>query len=72
MSREVIHLRGSGGAVWEMTLPLHEQIAKRYEAGELTRVNADGSPWAEPGEAPAPRKPRSRAKAAEADGGSAG
>lgn len=72
MSREVIHLRGSGGAVWEMTLPLHPVMARRYQAGELTRVNADGSPW-DGEQEPAPRKPRSRAKAAEADGdGSAG
>ena len=60
---EVIHLKGQGGAVWEMTLPLHPDMAKRYEAGELARVNPDGSPYSE--DAPKPRSRRSKAGPAE-------
>jgi hypothetical protein len=56
---DVIHLLGEGGAVWKMTLPLNPHIAKRYEAGDLVRVNPDGSLYEEP----APR--RRRAKNAE-------
>lgn len=66
MSQEIIYLLGGGGAVWEMTLPLHPVIAKRYEAGEMRRVNPDGSPWTGDEQ---PRKPRSRPKAATADDG---
>lgn len=55
---EVIHLRGEGGAVWEMTPPLEPDIAKRHAAGELVRVNPDGSEWSE-----VSPKRRSRAKA---------
>lgn len=58
---ETIYMRGRGGAVWEMTLPLPEYIAKQYEAGDLVRVNQDGSPFTE--DAPKPRS--RRAKAAE-------
>jgi hypothetical protein len=57
---EVIHVLGEGGAVFEMTLPLHPAIAKRYEAGDIVRVNPDGSLYTED-EPPAPRR-RTRAK----------
>lgn len=61
-----IHVRGSGGAVWEMTLPLPEYIRKQYEAGELVQVNPDGSPYGET----VPRKRRgSRAESGEAPAG---
>lgn len=43
---ETIHVRGEGGAVFTMDLPLPEGIAERYERGLLARVNADGSPYA--------------------------
>ncbi|MCY0961567.1 hypothetical protein [Streptomyces sp. H27-H5] len=41
---ETIHVRGEGGAVIAMDLPLPEAIAERYASGLLVRVNADGSP----------------------------
>ncbi|MFD7429048.1 hypothetical protein ACFV6Z_18675 [Streptomyces sp. NPDC059818] len=43
---ETIHVRGEGGAIFAMDLPLPEGIAERYERGLLVRVNADGSPYA--------------------------
>lgn len=45
---ETIHVRGEGGAVIEMALPLPEGIADRYARGLLKRVNADGSPYTGP------------------------
>ncbi|MEU1194928.1 hypothetical protein ABZ446_01735 [Streptomyces sp. NPDC005813] len=42
---ETIHVRGEGGAIFTMDLPLPEGIAERYESGQLVRVNADGSPY---------------------------
>lgn len=42
---EMIHVRGEGGAILTMDLPLPEGIAERYERGQLTRVNEDGSPF---------------------------
>ncbi|AWL39669.1 MULTISPECIES: hypothetical protein [unclassified Streptomyces] len=43
---ETIHVRGEGGAILTMDLPLPEGIAERYERGLLPRVNADGTPYA--------------------------
>ncbi|MEV1006125.1 hypothetical protein [Streptomyces sp. NPDC049881] len=45
MSGERIYVRGEGGAVFPMDLPLPEPIADRLAAGQLTRVNRDGSPY---------------------------
>lgn len=42
---ETIHVRGEGGAVFAMDLPLPEGIAQRYERGLIKRVNPDGSPY---------------------------
>lgn len=42
---ETIYVRGEGGAVIAMDLPLPEGIAERYERGQLRRVNPDGSPY---------------------------
>ncbi|MBD0838790.1 hypothetical protein [Streptomyces sp. TRM68416] len=42
---ETIHVRGEGGAVFTMDLPLPEAIAERLERGHLVRVNADGSAY---------------------------
>lgn len=56
---ETIHVRGEGGAVIAMDLPLPEAIAERYERGFLVRVNPDGSPYMgapAPVQAPAPAK----------------
>lgn len=43
---ETIHVRGEGGVIFAMDLPLPEGIAERYERGLIVRVNADGSPYA--------------------------
>ncbi|GGV13611.1 hypothetical protein [Streptomyces spectabilis] len=43
---ETIYLRGEGGGIHAMDLPLHESIQQRLERGQLRRVNADGSPLA--------------------------
>ncbi|MFJ2707847.1 hypothetical protein ACIO3R_32305 [Streptomyces sp. NPDC087428] len=43
---ETIHVRGEGGHIFAMDLPLPEGITDRYERGLLVRVNADGSPYA--------------------------
>ncbi|MFI6334136.1 hypothetical protein [Streptomyces sp. NPDC050535] len=40
---ETIHVRGEGGAIFAMDLPLPEGIAERYERGLLVRVHSDGS-----------------------------
>ena len=46
---ETIHVRGEGGAIIAMDLPLPEGIAERFESGLLTRVHSDGTPFhAEP------------------------
>lgn len=45
---ETIHVRGEGGVVWAMTLPLPDGIAQRLASGALTRVNEDGSPYEQP------------------------
>jgi hypothetical protein len=42
---DTIHVRGEGGQIIEMTLPLPEPIADRLTKGQLRRVNADGSPY---------------------------
>ncbi|MFZ3494619.1 hypothetical protein ACODT5_15570 [Streptomyces sp. 5.8] len=44
---ETIYLRGEGGAIHAMDLPLHESIADRYARGQLVRVHQDGSPFTE-------------------------
>lgn len=59
---DVIHVRGEGGAVWEMTVPLHPVLQKRYDAGELVRVNRDGSAWS--GQERPAQKPRPKRKPA--------
>lgn len=45
---DTIHIRGEGGTVWEMDLPLSPDLQKRLNAGHVTRVNPDGSRFAEP------------------------
>jgi hypothetical protein len=51
---ETIHVRGEGGGIHAMDLPLPEAIAERLTKGLLTRVNADGSPYAPEGPAKEP------------------
>lgn len=48
---ETIHVRGEGGQIIEMSLPLPEPIADRLAKGHLRRVEPDGSPY---GGRPAP------------------
>ncbi|MFC8494715.1 hypothetical protein ACFUJU_28765 [Streptomyces sp. NPDC057235] len=48
---KTIHVRGEGGAVIKMDLPLPESIQERFDRGLIRRVNADGSPYSA---APAP------------------
>lgn len=40
---DTIHVRGEGGSIFELGLPLHETIEDKLRVGTLTRVNADGS-----------------------------
>jgi hypothetical protein len=57
---ETIWLRGEGGALLTVSLPLHFSLQDRLDKGELQRVSRDGSPWLEPpaGEAePQPEPP---------------
>ena len=42
---ETIHVRGAGGSIFALDLPLHEAIEDQLIKGSLTRVNADGSPY---------------------------
>jgi hypothetical protein len=44
---ETIHVKGEGGSVFQMTLPLQPDIAHRLSRGHLRRVNEDGTPWLE-------------------------
>lgn len=45
---DTVHIRGEGGTVWEMDLPLSPDLQKRLDAGHVTRVNPDGSRFDEP------------------------
>jgi hypothetical protein len=57
---DTIHVLGEGGVVFEMALPLHEAIQGRLDAGELRRVNADGTPYVEVAEKV--KRPATRAR----------
>lgn len=46
-AQETIHVRGEGGGIHEMALPLPEAIKGRLDSGQLTRVNPDGSAYVE-------------------------
>lgn len=59
---ETIYVRGEGGAVIAMDLPLPEAIAERYERGHLVRVHSDGSPYYAAG-APAAAAPATQGSA---------
>lgn len=60
---ETIHVRGEGGSVIAMDLPLPDGIRQRFERGLIQRVNADGSPFTG---APAPARVSAPAGAPEA------
>lgn len=55
--QETIHVRGEGGSVFELGLPLGESIADRLTRGHLTRVNADGTAWTGDAEPAVPAPP---------------
>lgn len=42
---ETIYVRGEGGGIHAMDLPLPESIQQRLARGQLTRVNKDGSTY---------------------------
>lgn len=50
---ETVYVRGEGGSVIAMDLPLPEAIADRLTKGQLRRVNADGSLYAPADDDPA-------------------
>ncbi|MFF7982286.1 hypothetical protein ACFZDK_24680 [Streptomyces sp. NPDC007901] len=45
---ETIYVRGEGGGIHAMDLPLPEPIQERLTKGMLQRVNEDGSPYTAP------------------------
>lgn len=63
-----IHVRGEGGMVIKMDLPLPDHIEHRLKGGHIRRCNEDGSAWRpEDGEVGAPptKAPGARASKAE-------
>jgi hypothetical protein len=44
---ETWFIRGEGGGIYEMSLPLHEVIAHQLLKGYSKRVNADGTDYVE-------------------------
>lgn len=42
---QTVHIRGEGGQVIAMDLPLPEAIQQRLDLGALRRVNEDGTPY---------------------------
>lgn len=76
MAAETAFYRGEGGVVWQMDLPLSDNMREKVTKGYLTRVaNEAGDPYVEPaapdsGETPPPpgppavaRPPQSASKA---------
>jgi hypothetical protein len=67
---ETIHLRGEGGGIHAMDLPLPEPIEERLRKGMLQRVNEDGSLYTEPSDddqVPAPPLTEPARSASKAD-----
>jgi len=65
---ETIYVRGEGGTVFEMDLPLPEGVEQRLEAGAIVQVNPDGSPLTAPAEdAPAGRPSKGASQVAWAE-----
>lgn len=57
---ETIYVRGEGGGIFAMDLPLPEAIADRLTKGLIRRVNEDGSPYTEAPPAPSEPEPSSQ------------
>jgi len=51
---ESIYVRGEGGSIIMMDLPLPEAIQLRVDAGAIVRVNEDGSAWSDSVPEPTP------------------
>ena len=49
-----VWMRGEGGSVIKMDLPLPEAIQQRVDAGMIVRVNEDGSAWSDSTPEPTP------------------
>lgn len=49
---ETAHYLGEGGVPWEFDLPLTEVLQEKVTKGYLRRINADGSQYIEPVDAP--------------------
>jgi hypothetical protein len=56
---ETIYVRGEGGGIHAMDLPLPEPIEERLRKGMLARVNEDGSPYTGDDEESRPLVPES-------------
>jgi len=63
---ETIYIRGEGGGIHAMDLPLHESVQDRLSRGLIQRINADGSHYMG---APAPVQEPAPAKASALTGG---
>lgn len=62
-----VFVRGEGGSIFKLDLPLHESIEDRLAKGYLTRVaNADGDPYVPEPEAPVVAAPPSERPALDA------
>lgn len=55
MAGQTIFVRGEGGTIFELDLPLHETMSDKLAKGTVRRVNEDGSNYDGPGdEVPGP------------------
>lgn len=62
-----VHVRGEGGSIFKMDLPLHETIAERLRKGVIQRVNEDGTLHNGDDEVPAPPTERPAVNANKAE-----
>lgn len=46
MGAKSVYVRGEGGSIFKLDLPLHETIEDKIVKGVMQRVNADGTPYA--------------------------
>ena len=60
---ETIWVRGEGGGLHQFDLPLDPLFAARLDAGQLVRVNPDGSPYVEAAGQPKGPTPKERLQA---------
>lgn len=52
---DTIWIRGEGGGVHNLALPLHESIVDRMQKGYIIRVNPDGMPFKDQPDLPSKR-----------------